>query len=281
MHHESMNTDEPALTAAELAEVRAAWEAREVAGYLRLLAPVTAGFGPAVASAVGCGTGGRLLDVGAGDGWLTKILSARDWKCLTLDRSAEMARHAARRLGNGRVAVADASALPLAAGSLDAVAAAFLLPHVTDLDRLFAELHRVLRSGGRLVTTTWPPPAQSPFLGLPTTAVLAGADEQARRMSTDVDVRQAPDAVRSALHGAGFTGFRMHQVDQVVRLASAEEWWNAVISGSASTGAMWRAQPPQSRALARAEFLRAASSYATGDAVVVPAPGLLISAGVA
>lgn len=48
---------------------------------------------------------------------------------------------------------ADAAALPLAAGSMDAVVCAELLEHVPDPRRVLAEAARVLRPGGRLVLT--------------------------------------------------------------------------------------------------------------------------------
>ena len=52
---------------------------------------------------------------------------------------------------------ADAAALPFGDGSFDAVVAAFLMPHVSDLPAVCAELARVVRPGGRLALATWDP----------------------------------------------------------------------------------------------------------------------------
>jgi ubiquinone/menaquinone biosynthesis C-methylase UbiE len=50
--------------------------------------------------------------------------------------------------------VADAAWIPLADGSMDAVIANHMLYHVSDRRRALAEIHRLLRPGGRLYATT-------------------------------------------------------------------------------------------------------------------------------
>jgi SAM-dependent methyltransferase len=50
--------------------------------------------------------------------------------------------------------VGDAGDLPFVAGAFDCVVAAWMLYHVTDLDRALLEVRRVLRPGGRFVAAT-------------------------------------------------------------------------------------------------------------------------------
>jgi SAM-dependent methyltransferase len=50
--------------------------------------------------------------------------------------------------------LADVQQLPFAEGEFDCVVAAWMLYHVPDLDRAFAEVVRVLRPGGRFVAAT-------------------------------------------------------------------------------------------------------------------------------
>ncbi|HEY3608604.1 MAG TPA: methyltransferase domain-containing protein [Pseudonocardiaceae bacterium] len=93
-----------------------------------------------------------VLDVAGGTG----IVGARlDRRVISLDSSPGMAAIAATRLP-GRVVLGDATRLPLATGSVDAVTAIWLL-HLLDeqssADVLTAAA-RVLRPGGTLITTT-------------------------------------------------------------------------------------------------------------------------------
>jgi SAM-dependent methyltransferase len=92
-----------------------------------------------------------VLDVAGGTG----IVGARLGRTVySMDRSAGMSAHAARRLP-GRVVRGDARALPFADRSVDAVTMIWLL-HLLDARTaalVAAEATRVLRPGGTLVTT--------------------------------------------------------------------------------------------------------------------------------
>lgn len=94
-----------------------------------------------------------VLDMAGGTGIVGARLTGRT--VCSVDRSRGMSRLAATRLP-GRVAVGDAARLPIAAGSVDAVTAVWLL-HLLSADTVplvIAEVARVLRPGGMFVTTT-------------------------------------------------------------------------------------------------------------------------------
>jgi SAM-dependent methyltransferase len=91
-----------------------------------------------------------VCDVGAGTGVVTELLCAAGMRVAAFDLSAQMLRRAGTRLP-GRVAVADAVALPLADASVDAVVYLWVLHHVGDLAAALGEARRVLRPGGRAV----------------------------------------------------------------------------------------------------------------------------------
>jgi SAM-dependent methyltransferase len=99
--------------------------------------------------------GGAVLDAACGTGRALPALRAAVGSRGTvvgLDLTVEMLAEAARR-GRDAVAafvLADAMTLPFATGSLDAVFAAGLLPHLADPVAGLAELARVCRDGGRL-----------------------------------------------------------------------------------------------------------------------------------
>ncbi|HEX3791056.1 MAG TPA: class I SAM-dependent methyltransferase [Pseudonocardiaceae bacterium] len=99
--------------------------------------------------------GGAVLDVACGTGRALPALRAAVGPAgtvLAVDLTGEMLAEAARRgrAGVAALVLADATRLPLPAGSLDAVFAAGLIAHLRDPTAGLAELARVCRPGGRL-----------------------------------------------------------------------------------------------------------------------------------
>jgi len=67
------------------------------------------------------------------------------------------------RVGNVRYAQLDAEALPFPAGSFDCVTIGFGLRNVTHKERALAEMHRVLRPGGRALVLEFSHPTAAPL----------------------------------------------------------------------------------------------------------------------
>ncbi|HWD64291.1 MAG TPA: class I SAM-dependent methyltransferase, partial [Solirubrobacteraceae bacterium] len=100
----------------------------------------------------------RALEIGAGTGYFSLNLRQagvlRDVTCTDISpgmvsRLAENARHLG--IPGVRAARADAESLPFPDASFDLVLGHAVLHHLPDLERAFAEFHRVLRPGGRIV----------------------------------------------------------------------------------------------------------------------------------
>ncbi|HLY93599.1 MAG TPA: class I SAM-dependent methyltransferase, partial [Gaiellaceae bacterium] len=95
----------------------------------------------------------RVLEVGPGRGetadWIARETGA---EVVAIDQSERMVELTRARGVDARVG--DVQNLPFEHESFDVVVAAWMLYHVTDLDRGLAEIARVLRSGGRLVAVT-------------------------------------------------------------------------------------------------------------------------------
>jgi demethylmenaquinone methyltransferase/2-methoxy-6-polyprenyl-1,4-benzoquinol methylase len=89
----------------------------------------------------------RVFDVACGTGDLCRELERNGHRAIGFDFSAGML--AAARTAAPLVR-ADALALPVADAAADGVTCGFALRNVVDLHRLFAEMARVLRPGGRL-----------------------------------------------------------------------------------------------------------------------------------
>jgi SAM-dependent methyltransferase len=101
--------------------------------------------------------GGVALDAGCGSGRALEPLRDRvgpRGMVIGLDVTPEMLAEAVRRgrraPGSLALVLGDAWRLPLAAGTLDAILAAGLIPHLDDPAAALAELARVTRPGGRL-----------------------------------------------------------------------------------------------------------------------------------
>ncbi len=100
--------------------------------------------------------GSRLLELGCGPGFYARRLAGRfrQLRVVGVDRSAAQLRRAraradARHLTNCRFERADVHALPLPTAAVDAVVAARLVTILPEPARALAEMHRVLRPGGR------------------------------------------------------------------------------------------------------------------------------------
>ena len=140
--------DDPALVAAEYADDarlrrRAAAYTGEATVDVRVpLVAAVAAVAPANVLEVGCGWGELA-------GWIARDSRAH---VVATDVSPRMVDLALARGVDARVA--DVQSLPFGDGEFDVVVAAWMLYHVPDLDRAFAEIVRVLRPGGRLVAAT-------------------------------------------------------------------------------------------------------------------------------
>jgi SAM-dependent methyltransferase len=95
----------------------------------------------------------QFLEVGCGTGWFAaRVQQELGPEVVAIDQSERMVELARARGVNA--AVGDVQSLSFAADSFDCAAANWMLYHLPDLDRGLAELARVLRPGGRLVSIT-------------------------------------------------------------------------------------------------------------------------------
>ena len=109
----------------------------------------------------------RVLDLACGTGDLAFGSAARGADVIGLDitfRMVELARVAAARTATpGRTCwiVGDMMALPMPAGSFDRITTGYGLRNVPDLGGAIAEIHRVLKPGGRLCSLDFDRPENS------------------------------------------------------------------------------------------------------------------------
>ena len=103
----------------------------------------------------------RVLELGCGPGalWARNIdRIPRGWQITLSDLSEGMVTEARQSVeASGRTfrfAVCDAQSVPFHEESFDAVIANHMLYHVPDRKRVYSEIYRVLKTGGRLYATT-------------------------------------------------------------------------------------------------------------------------------
>ncbi len=97
-----------------------------------------------------------VADIGTGTGFVAAGLAPLVATVYAVDGSSAMLEVARRNLGdfsNVEVRLADGTALPFEAGSLDAIFANMYLHHCPDPQAAIREMVRVLKPGGRLVLT--------------------------------------------------------------------------------------------------------------------------------
>lgn len=108
--------------------------------------------------------GHRVLDVGCGTGYLTRVISpvvGPEGRVTGVDPSEPMLRYARRRSpGNCTYVQGVGQALPFPDAAFDVVVSSLALHHVSAEERgtAVAEMFRVLRPGGRLVLAEFRPP---------------------------------------------------------------------------------------------------------------------------
>lgn len=110
---------------------------------------------PAILRLAGDVTGRRVLDAGCGSGPLFAALRDRGAIVTGVDLSAGLLAQARRRLGpEADLRVADLTdPLPFGDDSFDDVIASLVLHYFEDWGPTLAEMHRVLKSGGRLIAS--------------------------------------------------------------------------------------------------------------------------------
>jgi len=163
----------------------------------------------------------RMLDVAVGTGLVAReaarIVGDRG-SVIGVDPSAGMmsASVAGLTLVRGR-----AEALPFATGAFDFLTLGFALRHLSDLDRVFGEFHRVLKPGGRLLVLEITRPEGRVANALlkaylrgvvPLVAGLVGRNRETpalyRYYWDTIEACVSPAQVMASIAAAGFAGVR-------------------------------------------------------------------------
>jgi len=160
--------------------------------------------------------GERVLDVGCGCGESSVYAASQGAVVTGIDFSAPMldvARRAAEGVSNVEFLLADAQSHPLPQAEFDVVISSFGVMFFEDSVAAFANFHRALRPGGRLVFLCWQSQSRNEIVSIPLRAFGSPIDDSANPFSD-------PGWVSDLLGGVGFTGVSVTPVEETVRLGS-------------------------------------------------------------
>jgi SAM-dependent methyltransferase len=91
----------------------------------------------------------RVLDIGCGDGQISRLLAAQGSSVVGVDPTWNQIRVAVERGGGAAYLRSGAAQLPFADGAFDAAVACLVFEHIDDVDDAISEVARVVRPGGR------------------------------------------------------------------------------------------------------------------------------------
>jgi demethylmenaquinone methyltransferase/2-methoxy-6-polyprenyl-1,4-benzoquinol methylase len=141
-----------------------------------------------VVRAVAARPGQVVLDLAAGTGTSSLPFTRAGAQVVSSDFSLGMLRAGRSKYPQLPFVAGDATALPFADDSFDAVTISFGLRNVVDVDAALAEMRRVTRPGGRLVVCEFSHPTWRPFRIVYEEYLMRALPPVARRVSS------APDA---------------------------------------------------------------------------------------
>ena len=178
----------------------------------------------------GVRSGDRVLDLAGGTGDLAATFAGQcgpDGHVVLADINLAMLRVGRDRLidrgiaGNLSIAQANAEQLPFRDASFDVVTIAFGLRNVTDKARALADMHRVLRPGGKCLILEFSKPhdALRPAYDLYSFNVLpwlgqrvAGDPDSYRYLAESIRMHPDQDTLLGMLSDAGFEHCRYHNL---------------------------------------------------------------------
>ena len=179
----------------------------------------------------GVRAGQRILDLASGTGDLAArfagLVGPSGLVMMTDINAAMLSRGRDRMLdegrgGNVRYAQLDAEALPFADDSFDCSTIAFGLRNVTHKEHALAEMHRVLRPGGRALVLEFSHPTTRPlraaydvysFQVLPRLGRLVTGDEASYRyLAESIRVHPDQETLREMMAAAGFDRCDVHNL---------------------------------------------------------------------
>jgi SAM-dependent methyltransferase len=207
-----------------MAEVKITFDAAD--DYERYMGAWSRAIGEQFLAWLGAPAGARWLDVGCGTGAFSELIlrHAAPASLTGIDPSPEQIEYARKHLPDLTFRVADSMELPFGASEFDVVASALVIHFIPDRARAFAEMHRVLRSGGLVAGYTWKRNAAANFA--PYAPMLRAAQGiGGEPLASPLVPEGTPEGMRATLRAAGFTDIAVTEIDVTRTFANFDEYW--------------------------------------------------------
>jgi SAM-dependent methyltransferase len=222
---------------------REGWNEGRAAPYHHGLGAITSRPAEALLDLARVAAGSSVLDVATGPGYLAGLASERGASVVGVDFSGEMLSLAASLHPSVSFRQADAADLPFGDGEFDAVVAAFLMPHVADLEAVCAELARVVRPGGRLALATWDPEPESFTRALFEAIAESGAEPPPSLPPGPPFFQYAQsDEFSALLAGAGLSEIEISPFSYTHHVDDLDAFWTDLVGGTVRASVLIRAQ---------------------------------------
>lgn len=171
--------------------------------------------------------GAQWLDVGCGTGAFSELILRRCApKSVTgIDPSSAQIDYAAKKFPELAFQVGDSMDMSFGDGAFDVVASALVFHFIPDRAKAFAEMNRVLKSGGFVAGYTWKRTATTdfaPYAPLMHGARSIGAEPQVSPLVPE----GSAEGMRASLQSAGFADIATHEIEVTRTFRDFDEYWD-------------------------------------------------------
>lgn len=230
--------------------------------------------------------GERVLELACGAGGVglaAAALVGAGGEVVVSDVAEEMTLIAARRardagLDNVHARVLDLEEIDEADAAFDVILCREGLMCAVDPAQALAEIHRVLRPGGRFAASVWGPRDRNPWLALVMDAVAAEAGSPMPPpgipgpFALDDGIR-----LKSLVLHAGFVAVKVTELSVPLHDKSFDEWWTRRASLAGPVSARLAAMPDEQKTRLRSRLREAVRPYESDAGLTFPGVALLVS----
>lgn len=209
-------------------------------GYAKYLDPMTGAYVDHLLQIAGPSPDEQVLDVACGAGAVALPAARKGAKVLAVDIAPKFVQIVTARahqegLQNLEARVMDAMAMDLPDASFDVALSNFGLFLLPDRRKGFQEVHRVLKSGGRLVTTSFVAPPENQWVGFFRESLQRAFPEITPKPPQFLELAD-PERFRRELEEAGFDRVEVETRTKSVTWSTVDDAW----AGLAETAPVFR-----------------------------------------